>query len=51
MSNAYGSLEAITELDRVATLEAARYINPARFPLTVANSAAGYASIWEDFEP
>lgn len=48
VSNAYGSLEAITELDRVATLEAARYINPARFPLTVANSAAGYASIWED---
>jgi 3-oxoacyl-[acyl-carrier-protein] synthase II len=47
-SNAYGSLEAITELDRVATLEAARYINPSRFPLTVANSAAGYASIWED---
>lgn len=47
-SNAYGSLEAITELDRVATLEDARYINPSRFPLTVANSAAGYASIWED---
>lgn len=48
LSNAYGSLEAITELDRVATLEAARYINPSRFPLTVSNSAAGYASIWED---
>lgn len=47
-SNAYGSLEAITELDRVALLEDARYINPSRFPLTVANSAAGYASIWED---
>jgi 3-oxoacyl-(acyl-carrier-protein) synthase len=47
-SNAYGSLEAITELDRVATLEDARYINPAKFPNTVANSAAGYASIWED---
>ncbi len=47
-SNAYGSLEAITELDRVAILEDARYINPSRFPLTVANSAAGYASIWED---
>jgi 3-oxoacyl-(acyl-carrier-protein) synthase len=47
-SNAYGSLEAILELDRVATLEDARYINPSRFPLTVANSAAGYASIWED---
>lgn len=48
LSNAYGSLETITELDRVATLEAARYINPSRFPLTVSNSAAGYASIWED---
>lgn len=47
-SNAYGSLEAITELDRVATLEDARYINPAKFPNTVSNSAAGYASIWED---
>ncbi len=48
VSNAYGSLEAISELDRVATLEDARYINPSRFPLTVANSAAGYASIWEE---
>ncbi len=48
VSNAYGSLEAISELDRVAVLEDRRYINPARFPLTVANSAAGYASIWED---
>jgi 3-oxoacyl-(acyl-carrier-protein) synthase len=48
VSNAYGSLEAITELDRVAVLEDARYINPARFPLTVSNSAAGYASIWEE---
>jgi 3-oxoacyl-(acyl-carrier-protein) synthase len=47
-SNAYGSLEAILELDRVATLEDARYINPSRFPLTVHNSAAGYASIWDD---
>jgi 3-oxoacyl-(acyl-carrier-protein) synthase len=47
VSNAYGSLEAITELDRVATLEDARYINPSRFPLTVSNTAAGYASIWE----
>ncbi len=47
-SNAYGSLEAITELDRVAELEDARYINPAKFPNTVANSASGYASIWED---
>jgi len=48
VANAYGSLEAISELDRVALLEDPRYINPARFPLTVSNSAAGYASIWED---
>ncbi len=47
-SNAYGSLEAITELDRVAKLEDARYINPSKFPNTVANSASGYVSIWED---
>lgn len=47
-SNAYGSLETITELDRVAVLEDARYINPAKFPNTVSNSAAGYVSIWED---
>jgi 3-oxoacyl-(acyl-carrier-protein) synthase len=48
VSNAYGSIEAITELDRVSVLEDPRYINPARFPLTVSNSAAGYVSIWED---
>ena len=47
-SNAYGSLEAVVELDRVAVLEEARYINPAKFPNTVANSASGYVSIWED---
>ena len=47
-SNAYGSLEAISELDRVAKLEDARYINPAKFPNTVSNSAAGYVSIWEE---
>ena len=47
-SNAYGSLEAITELDRVAQLEDARYINPAKFPNTVSNSASGYVSIWEE---
>ncbi|MGH7281291.1 MAG: hypothetical protein ACRELY_07200 [Polyangiaceae bacterium] len=29
-------------------LEDARYINPAKFPNTVSNSASGYASIWED---
>ncbi len=49
-SNAYGSLEAITELDRVAVLEDARYINPAKFPNTVSNSASGYVSIWEDLQ-
>jgi 3-oxoacyl-[acyl-carrier-protein] synthase II len=49
-SNAYGSLEAITELDRVAKLEDARYINPAKFPNTVANSASGYVSIWENLK-
>ncbi len=47
-SNAYGSLEAITELDRVLVLEDPRYINPAKFPNTVSNSASGYISIWED---
>ncbi len=47
-SNAYGSLEAITELDKVAKLEDARYINPAKFPNTVSNSASGYVSIWEE---
>lgn len=49
-STAYGSLEAITELDRVAIFENPRYLNPARFPNTVINSAAGYASIWEDMQ-
>ncbi len=48
VSNAYGSLEAITELDRVAKLEDARYINPSKFPNTVSNSASGYVSIWEE---
>ncbi len=47
-ATAYGSLDAITELNRVAELEAPRYINPARFPNTVINAAAGYVSIWED---
>lgn len=47
-SNAYGSLEAIHELDRVMVLEDARYINPSKFPNTVSNSAAGYVSIWEE---
>lgn len=47
-STAYGSLESITELDRVAKLEDPRYLNPARFPNTVINSALGYVSIWEE---
>lgn len=46
-ATAYGSLDAITELNRVAELEAPRYINPQRFPNTVINAAAGYVSIWE----
>ncbi len=47
-STAYGSLDAITELNLVAELEDPRYINPARFPNTVINAAAGYVSIWEN---
>lgn len=47
-ATAYGSLDAITELNRVAELEDPRYINPQRFPNTVINAAAGYVSIWED---
>lgn len=47
-STAYGSLDAITELHMVAELEDPTYINPARFPNTVINAAAGYVSIWED---
>lgn len=47
-STAYGSLEAMTELNLVAEKEDPRYINPARFPNTVINAAAGYVSIWED---
>lgn len=46
-ATAYGSLDAITELNRVAELEDPRYINPTRFPNTVINSSAGYVSIWE----
>ncbi|MFW6051168.1 MAG: beta-ketoacyl-[acyl-carrier-protein] synthase family protein [Myxococcota bacterium] len=45
-ATAYGSLDAITELNRVAELEDPRYINPTRFPNTVINSSAGYVSIW-----
>jgi len=47
-ATAYGSLDAITELNRIAELEDPRYINPTRFPNTVINAAAGYVSIWED---
>jgi 3-oxoacyl-(acyl-carrier-protein) synthase len=32
----------------VSELEDPRYVNPARFPNTVINSAAAYVSIWED---
>ncbi len=46
-ATAYGSLDSITELNRVAELEDPRYINPARFPNTVINSAPGYVGIWE----
>lgn len=47
-STAYGSLDAIREMHLVAEQEDPRYINPARFPNTVINAAAGYVSIWED---
>ena len=47
-ATAYGSLDAITELNLVAELEDPRFINPSRFPNTVINAAAGYVSIWED---
>lgn len=47
-SNAFGSLEAINDLHRTATLEDTRYINPAKFPNTVSNTACGYVSIWEE---
>ena len=46
-ATAYGSLDAIAELNRVAELEDPRYINPQSFPNTVINAAAGYVSIWE----
>lgn len=47
-ATAFGSLDAITELNLVAEREDPRYLNPARFPNTVINAAAGYVSIWED---
>ena len=46
-ATAYGSLDSITEINRVAELEHPRFMNPSRFPNTVINSAAGYVSIWE----
>ncbi len=49
-STAYGSLESITELKTVTEREDPRYLNPARFPNTVINSAAGYVSIWEELK-
>jgi 3-oxoacyl-(acyl-carrier-protein) synthase len=49
-ATAYGSLDSITEINRVAELESPRFLNPSRFPNTVINSAAGYASIWENLE-
>jgi 3-oxoacyl-(acyl-carrier-protein) synthase len=47
-STAYGSVEAMTELHRVAVLENPRYLNPGKFPNTVINAALGYVSIWHD---
>lgn len=49
-ATAYGALDSITEINRVAELEHPRYLNPSRFPNTVINSAAGYAAIWEALE-
>jgi 3-oxoacyl-[acyl-carrier-protein] synthase II len=47
-ATAYGSVEAVTEAVKVAELEDPRFLNPNRFPNTVANAASGYVSIWED---
>lgn len=47
-ATAYGSLEAIHELNTVARTEDPRYLNPARFPNTVINSSVGYVSIWDE---
>ena len=47
-ATAYGSLDSITEMMLISELEDPRYVNPARFPNTVINSAAAYVSIWED---
>jgi len=48
VATAYGSLDVMTELNLVAELEDPRFLNPNRFPNTVANSSAGYVAIWED---
>lgn len=48
-ATAFGSLDEITEQNRIAELEDPRYINPTRFPNTVINAAAGYVSIREGF--
>lgn len=50
IATAYGSLDAMTELNLVAELEDPRFINPNRFPNTVVNSSAGYVAIWEDLQ-
>ncbi|MDD9941612.1 MAG: beta-ketoacyl synthase N-terminal-like domain-containing protein [Myxococcales bacterium] len=47
-ATAYGSLDVISEMAKVAALEDPRFMNPGKFPNTVINSAAGYVSIWED---
>lgn len=49
-ATAYGSLDAITELDAIALKEDPRYINPSRFPNTVVNSSAGYVSIRDNLQ-
>ena len=47
-ATAYGSVEAVTEAVKITELEDPRFLNPNRFPNTVANAASGYVSIWED---
>jgi 3-oxoacyl-[acyl-carrier-protein] synthase II len=47
-ATAYGSVEAVTEAAKITELEDPRFLNPNRFPNTVANAASGYVSIWED---
>ncbi|MCG8554231.1 MAG: hypothetical protein MJD61_02925 [Proteobacteria bacterium] len=47
-ATAYGSLDAITELNLVAEFEDPRFLNPNRFPNTVINSPSAYVGIWEN---